>query len=164
MSSSCGLYINTLLIRSLLYPLVRLTRPLWVIYINTRYTIRLYYTTWLDWHALCGWIFQCWYFSFKCDPESTFMWLLPKVTSSCMVCFNDYLYRENLYWNYDKNVAPYLLLSNTDLYMGVAICRAALHIGVVHSLICRAGMNQSKRLVLVTWPNEPRDHNKRRVF
>ena len=50
------------------------------------------------------------------------------------------------------------------IYMGVAICRAALHIGVVHSLICRAGMNQSKRLVLVTWPNEPRDHNKRRVF
>ena len=47
---------------------------------------------------------------------------------------------------------------------GVAICRAALHIGVVHSLICRAGMTQSKRLVLVTWPNEPRDHNKRRVF
>ena len=38
-----------------------------------------------------------------------------------------------------------------DIYtMGVAICRAALHIGVVHSLICRAGMNQSKRLVLVT--------------
>ena len=54
--------------------------------------------------------------------------------------------------------------NETRFLKGVAICRAALHIGVVHSLICRAGMNQSKRLVLVTWPNEPRDHNKRRVF
>ena len=41
-------------------------------------------------------------------------------------------------------------LPQNVLIMGVAICRAALHIGVVHSLICRAGMNQSKRLVLVT--------------
>ena len=26
--------------------------------------------------------------------------------------------------------------------MGLASCTAAVHIGVVHSLICRAGMNQ----------------------
>ena len=45
---------------------------------------------------------------------------------------------------------PTKVIVNSSSTMRVAICRAALHIGVVHSLICRAGMNQSKRLVLVT--------------
>ena len=33
-------------------------------------------------------------------------------------------------------------LFQTQLKKGLAICTAAVHIGVVHSHICRAGMNQ----------------------